>query len=663
MQSRRVPVLAKMMIPFTVLAIILVGVGWYIISSNFGKLEHSFVEMLVDSKTSQVEQAISSAEDGAQAMAALFSADPAIRDAFRTARSGDMDDPRSQQAQAARERIRSVMQPNLEGYQSVTGSKFRLHFHLPNGRSLVRLWRGKQAKRNGQWVDISDDISSFRKTVLDVNASGSPVKGIEPGRGGFSIRGLVPVKGEEGETLGSCEVLVGFSDALKPLASDESSSMLVYMNADLLPVTTRLQDAAKYPLLDGRFVLTSGKDDQTTRDLVSSEFVQSGTDGRSVKLVGNKALTAFPVRDYKGRQVGVIVIGMDISGPLALIADLNWIIGVLVAVFVIMSFLGAYYGLKRVISRPLAESADFAGQLAKGDLGASISYPHNDEVGDLAGALTAMISKLREIVSRVLESGQSVAEGSRVLNESSSSLSDSVEQQASTMEEVSSSVEEVSAGIAANTENARRTREIAEKTAESALEGGEAVAETVAAMKDIAERISIIEEIARQTNLLALNAAIEAARAGEHGKGFAVVAGEVRKLAERSGQAAAEIATKSSESLGVAEKAGRIIQDIVPEVQQTAKLVSEITESSEEQSIGSREIAGAITQMDTLLQTNAANAEDVAASAKQLADLAASLEQTMSFFRIEGRSRSARGMGKPARTALPSVDEGEFERF
>jgi methyl-accepting chemotaxis protein len=213
-------------------------------------------------------------------------------------------------------------------------------------------------------------------------------------------------------------------------------------------------------------------------------------------------------------------------------------------------------------------------------------------------------------------------------------MSQGANEQATAAEEVSSSVEEMSANIRQNAENAQQTERIADKSAQDAEAGGEAVAKTVVAMRDIAGRVEIIQEIARQTNLLALNAAIEAARAGEHGKGFAVVASEVRKLAENSQKAAAEITRMSGTSVEIAEGAGEMLTRMVPDIQKTAELVQEISAASAEQDRGAQQISSSITQLDQVIQQNASASEEMASTAEELLGQAEQLQDAMSYFKV-----------------------------
>jgi methyl-accepting chemotaxis protein len=333
--------------------------------------------------------------------------------------------------------------------------------------------------------------------------------------------------------------------------------------------------------------------------------------------------------------------------------------------------MGVY--ISRVISRPIVKLKNLAEILATGNVAIDVDINTKDEIGDLAdsfkkmidsikersvnadkianGDLTVrmniaseedvlgnslyrMVEKLKEIVENVKIAADNVTVGSQELSSSSEQLSQGATEQASAAEEASSAMEEMTSNIKQNADNSHQTEKIAQKSAEDARDGGKAVAETVTAMKEIASKISIIEEIARQTNLLALNAAIEAARAGEHGKGFAVVASEVRKLAERSQIAAAEISKLSASSVQVAEKAGELLSLIVPDIQRTSELVQEISAASNEQNSGAGQINSAIQQLNQVIQQNASASEEMSSTAEELANQSEQLQHTISFFRI-----------------------------
>lgn len=274
-----------------------------------------------------------------------------------------------------------------------------------------------------------------------------------------------------------------------------------------------------------------------------------------------------------------------------------------------------------------------AKRIAEGDLTVKFESSRQKETGIFA-AMKAMTENLATVVSEFLTATEKVSSGSTQLNATSQQLSQGATEQAASIEETSSSMEEMAANIQQNTDNAMQTAKISTKAANDGQEGGKTVAEAVQAMKQIAEKISIIEEIARQTNLLALNAAIEAARAGEHGKGFAVVASEVRKLAERSQTAAAEITMLSSTSVKVAGKAGDMLVKLVPNIQKTAELVQEISAASNEQNSGVTQINKALQQLDQVIQQNASAAEEMSATSEELASQAEDLKKTIAYFKL-----------------------------
>lgn len=326
----------------------------------------------------------------------------------------------------------------------------------------------------------------------------------------------------------------------------------------------------------------------------------------------------------------------------------------LIAVFIgiLMAFI-----IARGILIPLHAGLNFVQQVSKGDLTASVDLDRKDELGDLAHGMESMVEHLYGVVENVNAASESVASGSQELSATSETLSQGATEQAAAIEEISSSMEQMVANVSQSAENAMQTEKIAGESRTAAEKSGAAVSQTVGAMKSIAEKISIIEEIARQTNLLALNAAIEAARAGEHGKGFAVVAAEVRKLAERSGIAAGEISELSSSSVEVAEQAGNMINQLLPEIVRTSELVQEISAAGQEQNSGLSQINHAIQDLDKTIQQNASASEEMASTSEELSGQGMQLQQIMSFFKVaEGQSNFMLSSGSKHR-------EDDFERY
>ena len=306
-----------------------------------------------------------------------------------------------------------------------------------------------------------------------------------------------------------------------------------------------------------------------------------------------------------------------------------------------------------------------ASQISTGDL--TVKAQVLSEKDGLGQALTAMLKNLRQTVAQVSLAASNVGTGSQEMSSTSQQLSEGAAEQAASAEETTSSMEEMTASIQQNSDNARQTEKIASKASEDARASGEAVVRTVSAMKQVSEKIGIIEEIARKTDLLALNAAVEAARAGEHGKGFAVVASEVRKLAERSQTAAAEISSLTRDGVRVAEGAGQMLGRLVPDIQKTAELVREIAASSAEQNTGAAQINKAIQQLDQVIQQNSASSEEMASTAEELSSQAEVLQSSIAFFKtgetqqfaavparrnIRTQSGTARRAPAPKSTAL-----------
>ena len=315
------------------------------------------------------------------------------------------------------------------------------------------------------------------------------------------------------------------------------------------------------------------------------------------------------------------------------------LIGLLVGSALIAAIAATWIVLS--ISRALAGAVGLANEVAGGNLSATAQARGNDEVTDLIDALNAMTRKLREVVSEVTAATRNVAAGSQEMSATAEQLSQGATEQASSTEEASASMEEMASTIKQSADNAAQTEKIARQSAADAIASGEAVNNAVTAMQTIAEKIMVVQEIARQTDLLALNAAVEAARAGEHGRGFAVVASEVRKLAERSQAAAAEISTLSGTTVKAAQSAGEMLSKLVPDIQRTAELVEEISAGSREQNAGAAQINTAIQQLDKVTQQNTSAAEEMSATSEELASQAEQLQAAISYFRIDASSISA----------------------
>lgn len=582
------------------------------------------IRTYIHQKAIAFENEVEKTSQRAVELASLFSANEIVQEAYEIAHSGNIDDEASPQSQEARDYLRRELAPVLKQYQIATGSDapLNLHYHLPNGRSLVRLWRdGYQVNRNGQKLDVSDDISSFRNTVMDINRGDNPsLQGIEVGRGGFAIRGLCKIIDANGEGVGSNEVLLSFDDVTEVLASGEGEVFEVYMIDSLLNVATKLKNVAENPVKSG-FVRVKTTNASLGQKLFDPRLAKEALKKVVFEKHDQHYVGMFPVSDYSGKAIGVVSLYIPLDEQQALIASIQadmkqsmgsikWINGIVNIVSMLLVG-GAIWFISDRITRKTHQLTAQMEIVTEGDLThrtetkgveeySEISDSVNGFVGKLKNSFRLIFAEVSSLIAYAHElntASQLAADGSQVMDRSTESVSTSTQQIKSNaleisgsvdsltedMNSISSAIEELNASFQEISSNCVKEREITEEAGVLVQDSNHVMSKLNQHAVEIGSVIDIIRSIADQTNLLALNATIEAASAGEAGKGFAVVASEVKELARQSADAAGKIAQQIEEVQQNTKVASDSIAQVTEVIDSVTQYATAIASSVEEQ--------------------------------------------------------------------------------
>lgn len=651
----------------------------------------SVLESFIEKKFSQIVEAKTAAIAAMEkrickdliAQASLFSQSKEVLEAYAVAQTGNLSDPDDPQLEAARQKLYSSFSSVEKGYLNPQGgNSLRLHFHLSPARSLLRLWDKKQRK--------SEDLSAFRSSVIAVNREGKPASGTEVGRGGFELRGIVPVVDSNGKNLGSIEALSSFEPVVLDSISNEKEYLAVYMQKEFLPLASQLQDSNKNPILDN-FVFVSSTNKKITDPLLLPSMLAAGSVKQTNIRIDDYFASVFPIKDFSGKDIGVMAFMVDASDTYNLMKSFKiGIVGLCFALLV--GIISPVYFSVRSVTKPINSTMVMLQDIAEGegDLTKRLHSKYSDEIGELCHWFNSFIEKLQGIVKRITENSSLVAGSSSELASIARNLSASVEdvsQRAATvataseqmsanlhgaaaaMEEsatntnmVASAAEEMTSTINSIAENVESASAISSRAVGQAQRATERMRELGDAAQKISKITETITEISEQTNLLALNATIEAARAGEAGKGFAVVANEIKDLAKQTAQATFHIknqiddvqqttSSTVSEIVQISNVIGEIndlvggiasavdeqksaTKEIASNIAQASQGIQEVNENVNQCSVVAADIAKEITSVNFAVASISDNSKEVQSSSQDLLRMSTELNNIAASFQV-----------------------------
>lgn len=684
--SRRL--LFRFFLPLILSAILLGGIAIYIVRAEVYRLFEHRLQVYAEGYQHDLQNRIDATSLQALRIASLFSELPAVREALMLAAQGNPDDETDPYHQAAREALRRDMAAHLQGYQSILDEPLKLHVHLPNGRSLARLWWHKQLQRDGEWIDVSDDISSFRQSVLDANETGLPQRGIELGRGGFVIRGIVPIRDSSGDaptgSLGSVEVLFDMSQILAAAETSTNRSGLggrgsarvhTLLNRELLTISTQLDNPVRYPILYDHFVLTSGHENPAALDYLNPARLEAARTQLQWRHAGNRFISGLPINDYKGRQVGLFLIEANLSREQGLIKKISLTILVVLGLLMLLNLSATGAALQFLVLLPLKQIRRFSHKLADNNFSARIQIRGAFEMESLGDDLNVVAASLAETARDMKQAIDSSQQLSDALAQRSRQLKEEINKTAAASSQVASTCSELRETAQLTFKQSSDIKSRADSANQQAREGNHAMDQLSVSMTEIRsginkllqastglqsysdrikEIILQIEDLADQTEVLSVNSSIQAIKAGEAGKGFSIVSSEIKQLANQSKSAAASIgqhlqaisksANQFHQIVGAQdEQAGQTqtlsatttesihaLADVIQLFDQTAQ---QLSAASRQQFVGIDQLAHAMDSMRSSSQVHKQTVTELDQSVAQLADIAHQLRQKTEKFR------------------------------
>ncbi len=501
--------------------------------------------------------------------------------------------------------------------QFTNNEKPFIQYHKPPAISFLRTWTDLSEGNYG------DDLSGFRKIILAVYEQKKVLSGFEKGRWGLGFRVIAPIMNRN-TYLGSAENIIGFKEIQNSIHLAKNDKMFVF---DIQKDSTQ---KTAYTVKFEQF----GKLSTDSTFTVPKHILQKATDSLYSEMIDNNFIISFPIRDFEQNTIAVICFVDDFS-DVNLMAKTNKNKLILLLTFIFIIFIIILTGaLIFLVSTPLKKLIKDLEPFKKGDFTHSINISRKDEIGQLASALNDTFMKMKELIGSVQGTVDNLNQAGEHINSSAQDVSQGASEQAASVEQVSASMEQMTANVEQNMHNSQITEKNVLMAAAAVFEGNKSVKRTADLMRNILEKVNVINDIAKQTNILALNASVEAASAGEFGKGFAVIAREIRELAEYSRRAAVEITDNVKQGSAISDKATKQLGEIVKQMETTSELIKQITIASQEQNNGIEQITNGIQQLNKVTQQNAAVSEEMATNSEELAGQAEMLKNVVQYFKL-----------------------------
>ncbi len=608
----KIKIQTKLLTPIAILLFIAGVLSVIVINKNTNKRIESEMLNIGIQKSQYVNSSIHRISSKAILLASNFVIDDYIIKAYQ-----------AENDSVGRILLQRGIAPHIAHIKELTGlgREFKLQFYKTPAISFLKTWETPDNNDDG------DDLSDFRKSILKVASTGEKVSGLEVGKSGLVMRGIVPVK-INGELVGSVESFFDLDDFFKQTILENGENIHIFLPQEKAKI---ISDISEHKKIGHFYHLASGKPINLD-SLITPEIIESGQKKLSHKIIGKTGITSFPIYDYSGKAVGVVIHTYDLSDIIYNAKSSQKKIIITLIIAILLGILSLIITVQVFIIRPIKRIGNFLKKITVGDLTAQIKTKSNDEIGFLIKTLNSTFEKITEVITSTKLISANLTHAGKYLNASSQQVAQGASEQAASVEQVSASMEEMSANIEQNAENAATTEKEVYLAAAAVYEGNKSVQKTSELMNSIADKALTITEIAKQTNILALNASVEAANAGEYGEGFAVIAREIRTLAETSRTAAIEIQETIESGVAISDKSSNQLTDIVKKMELSSEMIRQIVTSSKEQKNGAEQVVSGVQQLNRVTQQNAAIAEELATNAEQLASQSDDLSSMVQFF-------------------------------